>query len=45
MLQSLVRCCAGLDVHRRLVVCTILREEPGGILRKLVRESKTFRVI
>jgi transposase len=43
MLQALVRCCAGLDVHRRLVVCTILREEPEGTLRKLVRESKTFR--
>lgn len=43
MLQALVRCCAGLDVHRRLVVCTILREEPEGSIKKLVRESKTFR--
>lgn len=43
MLQALVRCCAGLDVHRRLVVCTILREEPEGAVKKLVRESKTFR--
>lgn len=43
MLQAFVQCCAGLDVHRRLVVCTILREEPGGTIKKLVRESKTFR--
>jgi transposase len=43
VLQSLVRCCAGLDVHRRLVVCTILREEAGGTVKKLVSESATFR--
>jgi transposase len=43
MLQALVRCCAGLDVHRKLAVCTVLREKPDGVYRKEVREYATFR--
>ncbi|NTV43123.1 MAG: IS110 family transposase [Syntrophobacteraceae bacterium] len=26
MLEAMIRCCAGLDVHRRQVVCTVIRE-------------------
>jgi transposase len=43
MLQALVRCCAGLDVHRRIVVCTVLCEKPDGVFNKEVREYATFR--
>jgi len=37
MLEVLVRSCAGLDVHRRQVVCTVIREG-----RQQTREYGTF---
>jgi len=42
VLQALMRCCAGLDVHRRMLVCTIIREGPDGTLSKQTREYPTF---
>lgn len=43
MLQALVGCCAGLDVHRKMVVCTIIREMPDGVFSKQTREYPSFR--
>lgn len=43
MLQALVRCCAGLDVHRKMVVCTLIREKADGVFSKEVREYSTFQ--
>jgi transposase len=43
MLQSLVHCCAGLDVHRSLVVVTLLTSRPDERIDKKVREFSAFR--
>jgi transposase len=42
MIEPLVRCCAGLDVHKAVVVCTVLQENPQGELTKETREYATF---
>lgn len=42
MIEPLVRCCAGLDVHKAVVVCTVLQEDRKGKLRKETREYATF---
>lgn len=41
--ESIVQRCAGLDVHRRIVVATILIEQPDGSLKEETREFGTFR--
>jgi transposase len=43
MLHTLIHCCAGLDVHRSLVVATILKSAPDEGLEKKVREFPAFR--
>lgn len=43
MLQALVCCCAGLDVHRKMAVCTLIRENADGVFSKEVRENSTFQ--
>jgi transposase len=43
MFQTLVDCCAGLDVHRSTVVVTLLRSQLGEQMKKKVREFSTFR--
>jgi len=43
MLQTLIHCCAGLDVHRLLIVATILKTLPDGRVEKTVREFTAFR--
>lgn len=43
MFQVLIRCCAGLDVHHKIVVVTVLKEEDDGTLHKVTREYRTFR--
>lgn len=44
MIQSIVKCCAGLDVHKETVVCTVLKEtDSQESIRKEVREYSTFR--
>lgn len=42
-MESLTRCCAGLDVHRATVVCTLIREDDEGGIHKETREVSTFR--
>lgn len=43
MIEPLVKRCAGLDVHKAIVVCTVLIEEETGEIRKETREFSTFR--
>ena len=43
MIEPIVKCSAGLDVHRDIVVCTILKELSDGSLHKQTREYSTFR--
>jgi len=43
LVEPIVQRCAGLDVHRRIVVATILIEEPDGSLKEETREFGTFR--
>lgn len=42
MIDPLVKCCAGLDVHKALIVCTVIEENPQGVLRNITREYATF---
>ena len=41
-MESLTKCCAGLDVHRATVVCTLIKENEGATQRE-TREVATFR--
>ncbi len=43
MIAGLIKCSAGLDVHRDTVVCTVLKEQGDGSLHKQTREYGTFR--
>lgn len=43
MIEAIARSVAGLDVHRATVVCTILREDKNGELKKETREYPTYR--
>jgi len=43
MLEAVKKCVAGLDIHKKTVMCTILTEKEGGNLRKTTREFRTFR--
>jgi transposase len=43
MIEPIVGCCAGLDVHKAVVVCTLLKEDISGEIRKETREYRTFR--
>jgi transposase len=43
MIEALKKCVAGLDVHKKTVMCTILTEQEGGVLKKITREFLTFR--
>ncbi len=43
MIQTLIRCCAGLAVHRSLVVVTLLKTTEDGREEKTVREFSAFR--
>ena len=43
MFQVLIKCCAGLDVHHKIVVVTVLKESDDGNLSKITREYRTFR--
>ncbi|MDD3580457.1 MAG: hypothetical protein PHW74_05500 [Desulfobacca sp.] len=38
MIEPIVKCAAGLDVHKKTVVCTVLQEEAAGRLSKSTRE-------
>lgn len=43
MIETIVKRCAGLDVHKAIVVGTVLVEEVEGEIQKETREFSTFR--
>lgn len=43
MIEAVKKYVAGLDVHKKTVMCTILTEKKGGDLKKITREFSTFR--
>jgi transposase len=43
MIEPIAKCVAGLDIHKAIVVCTVLREDSEGQLVKKTRKYKTFR--
>jgi len=43
VIAPLVKCAAGLDVHKKTVVCTVLQEETEERISKSTREYPTFR--
>jgi transposase len=42
-LSPIVKRCAGLDIHRKIIVATILCEEPDGTVKEETREFGGFR--
>lgn len=43
MIEPLVKCCAGLDVHRTSVVGTIIREDDAGEIHRETQEYSCYR--
>jgi transposase len=43
MIQAISKCVAGLDVHKKNVVCTLLSEQENGDVVPQTREFATFR--
>jgi transposase len=43
LIEVLAQCCAGLDVHRATVVCTVLKKDEEGAVCKETRQYPTFR--
>jgi transposase len=43
MIEPLVKCCAGLDVHRATVVCTVVREDEAGEIHSETRQFSSYR--
>jgi transposase len=43
MIEPLVKCCAGLDVHRVTVVGTIIKEGEAGEIHRVTREFSCYR--
>lgn len=43
MIEAIARCSAGLDVHKAIVVGTVLQDGDNGIPKKETREYSTFR--
>lgn len=43
MIRPIIKCSAGLDVHKATVVCTIIKEIGEGELKKQTKEYSTFR--
>ena len=41
-MEGIVKCCAGIDIHRKMLVCTVLKEKSDGKLQKTTREYSTF---
>lgn len=42
MIKPIVKCCAGLDVHKASIVCTVIQENDQGELSQHTRECATF---
>lgn len=43
VIEAIARSSAGLDVHKNVVTCTVLREDSEGNIIKQTREVSTFR--
>lgn len=43
MISAIAKCVAGLDIHKAVIVCTLLREDSEGRPIKQTKEYKTFR--
>jgi transposase len=43
MIEALAKRSAGLDIHKKIVVCTVLIENAHGQIEKKTREFGTFR--
>jgi len=43
MIEPLVKCCAGLDVHRASVVGTVIREDDTGEIHRETQEYSCYR--
>ena len=43
MIRGIVKCCAGLDVHKDNILCTVLKENKQEVIQKEIREYSTFR--
>jgi transposase len=44
MIAPILKCSAGLDVHKATVVSTVIKEVTGNKLKKKTREHSTFRI-
>lgn len=42
MIQPLSQSSAGLDIHREIIVATVLQDQPDGKISKQVKAFKTF---
>ncbi|MBF0467263.1 MAG: hypothetical protein HQK61_00005 [Desulfamplus sp.] len=42
-LEPIVKRCAGLDIHKMIIVATVLLEQADGTVQKETREFGTFR--
>ena len=43
MIGGIIQCRAGLDVDKKIEVCSVLKEQGDGSLHKQTREYSTFR--
>jgi transposase len=43
VIETVKECVAGLDVHKKTVMCTILTGKEGGDLKKITQEFSTFQ--
>jgi transposase len=43
MISAISKCVAGLDIHKAIIVCTLLQEDSDGNPTKETKEYKTFR--
>ena len=43
MIEAVKECVAGLDVHKKTVMCTILTGKERGVLKKITQEFSTFQ--
>ncbi|MGI9273361.1 MAG: IS110 family transposase [Endozoicomonas sp.] len=42
-MQSILKCCAGLDVHKMMVMATVQTEDENGEIKEVTQSFKTFR--
>ena len=42
-MQSILKCCAGLDVHKMMVMATVQIEDENGEIKEITQSFKTYR--